>query len=182
MTEKVITNNSKSKVVQFIARIYLLAFLAFSIYKQHSIIDTGKALQIGFIAILIGWAIKHQKGFCFIPDMFLFSLPYFWTLSLYAPGTTFSTGQLVIFLATFAISLPFAISTKTLKNENINLGYGVWLAIVFVLLFGGLLRSVFPTFTGELYNNTLLNCILFFGGIPICIMSFDGIMATAEAG
>ena len=178
MTEKVITNSSKTKIIQFIARIYLLAFFTFSVYKQHSVIDAGKTLQIGLIAILIGWAIKQKNGFSFIPDIFLFSLPYFWTLSLYAPGTVFSIGQLLIFLTIFAISLPFAISTQVLRKENINLGYGIWLAIVFVLLFGGLLRSVFPTFTGELYNNTLLNCILFFGGIPICIMSFKDIITS----
>lgn len=174
MPEKSITSSNNTKTIQFITRIYLLAFLVFSIYKQHNIIDLGKTLQIVFITILIGWAVKKRNGFSFIPDIFLFSLPYFWALSLYSPGTVFSTGQLLIFLTIFTISLPFAISTQTIKNENINLGYGSWLAIVFVLLFGALLRSVFPTFTGELYSNTLLNCILFFGGIPICIMSFEG--------
>lgn len=153
----------------FAARLYLIAFAIFSLLYSGPVVTTGAWLQLIFIGVLVAYRIKHEEQLVFIPDLFLCSLPYFWLLSLHSSACLWFETFKMPFIIAFALTIFHVQSVKTRFNISRNVLYGIWCSIVFLLLFATILKSAFPSFTHELYRVTLLNLIVFFGGLPICL-------------
>lgn len=159
------------KITTFLARLYLLAFILFSIKSFHFRIDAGIVMQILVIMGLVIFRLKSQSEIVFIPDLFLFSLPYFWAISLSSDVNQWFNTWNLLFLFIFSISVVNLLHSKLYQKIDKNILHGSALTIIFVLVFAIILRTIFPLFSAELFNRTLLNTIVFFCGIPICLIS-----------
>lgn len=155
------------------ARFYLLIFAIIAVIKSYGPLNQGILFQFAFLACLLFWRFRKKERILFIPDIFLFSLPYFWLLSLYPSASAWFPAWKLPFIAAFAISTWNLYVGKQLKSIDSNILHGIWCTLFFVLLFATVLRSVLPSFTAELFRSTVMNIIAFFGGIPICLTAVN---------
>jgi len=107
----------------------------------------------------------------FIPDIFLFGLPYFWALSIYKTAGTCFFSWKIPFLIVFSVSTLFIFFRKLYKNVSRETVLGMFLSILFVLGFSALLHLFFSPFTKVILKKVLIDSFLFFGGIPIVLAS-----------
>jgi hypothetical protein len=142
-----------------------------SIWKNLNQIDFFILIQGLFIVLLIGVRIKSKKITCFIPELFLFSLPYFWSLSLFTSVESWFSQWLFPLLTVFSLSLLIVCRSEMSKTTDRNTLQRTLLAAIFILLYAVLLRQTFPPFTDQLFKTTTLNSIAFFAGLPISFVA-----------
>lgn len=170
-------NNQTSKSRKFCAFIAKAFYVCAIIYGFIISLSLGihAIAQLGFIILLISARFKNISIIYFIPDELLFALPYFWAINAILSANSFNKILLTAFLIVFSLSL---LDSTRLKGvlpggwSGNNLKHGIWWTIVFYFLMATALRTVFPHFTLELYKKSILNGILFFGGLPISISAF----------
>lgn len=156
------------------SRLYLLVFFIFAMLALpahgHLI---GALLQQVLIAALIFFRLRRRRALFMIPDEMLACLPYFWALATKGSAHGWFLGWQCFFLPVFAISsLAFSGVSRQWFPGGLrynSLLQAIYCAVIFVLAFATALRSVFPPFTLELYRETVLNAVVFFAGIPVCL-------------
>ncbi len=161
----------------WVSRIYLIAFLAFSILalpdNRHLV---GSVFQQIFIAFMIFFRLRRKKPLFMIPDEMLACLPYFWALSTLGSASYWFVAWQFFFLAAFALSMLSLVGNCRWFVGGLRLNsllQAIYCAVMFVLIFATFLRTVFPPFTGDLYRETLLNSLVFFAGIPVCLVAAE---------
>jgi len=155
------------------SRLYLLAFLGFAILAlPGSKQMVGATLQQIFIAFLIFFRLRQKKQLFIIPDEMLVCLPYFWSLANLGSADKWFISWQYYFLVAFSLSLlSLADNRRWFKGglRHNSLLLAVYFALMFVLIFASSLRAVFPPFTQDLYRETVMNALVFFAGIPVCL-------------
>lgn len=169
------SDSSLSLIAQWSARLYLLTFFIFSLYwLPGNDYLTGAVLQQIFIAGLIIFRLRQRSSLFLIPDEMLVCLPYFWALATVGNASIWFVNWQWFFIAVFALSMLVIVSGKRWFVGGLwqnSLLLAIYCAMIFVLIFAIFLRSVFPPFTDELFRDTLLNFILFFAGLPVCLVA-----------
>jgi len=164
-------------VAVWYSRLYLLVFFVFAILalpgSKHLV---GATMQQIFIAFLVFFRLRQKKQLFMIPDAMLVCLPYFWALANLGSATGWFMVWQYYFLAAFSVSLLALVGNRNwfvggLRHNSLL--QSLYCALMFVLLFATILRSVFPPFTYDLYRETILNSLVFFAGIPICLLSVE---------
>lgn len=163
----------------WLSRLYLLAFFIFAMLALpgHNYL-VGTLLQQGFIAVLIILRLRRKVQLFFIPDEMLVCLPYFWALATIGGAVSWFSGWQYLLLTAFAIAVLWlsAVNHRWFRGglRHNSLLQAVYCALMFILIFATSLRSVFPPFTLDLYRETIMNTIVFFAGIPICLVAAEG--------
>lgn len=159
------------------SRLYLLVFLVFAMLSLPGSRNlAGAVFQQIFIAFLIFFRLRRRAELCMIPDEMLVCLPYFWALANLGSAMNWFIAWQYYFLTVFALSLLSLAGNRRwfvggLRHNSLLLS--VYCALMFVLLLATFLRAVFPPFTGELYRETILNSLVFFAGIPVCLSAVE---------
>lgn len=147
---------------------FLFAVMALPNHKYL----VGALLQQVFIAGLLFFRFRRRTPLFAIPDEMLACLPYFWALATLGNANSWFLQWQHPFLAVFALSLIALVGNRRWfiggLRQN-SLLQAVYCAIVFILVFSTALRSVFPPFSIELYREIMLNALVFFAGIPVCL-------------
>ncbi|PKL49722.1 MAG: hypothetical protein CVV42_05135 [Candidatus Riflebacteria bacterium HGW-Riflebacteria-2] len=159
------------------SRLYLLAFFVFAILalpgSKHL---AGAVLQQIFIAFLIFFRLRQKKQLFMIPDEVLVCLPYFWALANLGSAQGWFVVWQYYFIAAFVMSSLALVGNRRWFTGGLrhnSLLQAIYCALVFILLFATILRSVFPPFTYDLYRETIMNSLVFFAGIPVCLISTE---------
>lgn len=159
------------------SRLYLFAFIFIAILAlPGSTHLAGATLQQIFIAFLIFFRLRQRRQLFMIPDEMLVCLPYFWAMTNLGSANRWFAAWLPYFLAAFILSSLAMIGNRRWFSGGLrhnSLLQAIYCSLVFVLLFATILRSVFPPFTCDLYRDTLMNSLVFFAGIPICLISVE---------
>lgn len=162
------------KELSLASKVFLAILLFPSFFSMYSK-GISAFLQLIFVGIIIIAWNKKISVFRLIPNEIIVSIPYFWAINLILITKQWKPFYIVPFLIIFAFAL---LDTFRLPNvfqsrwDGKNLKHGLWWTISFYFLMASALRNVFPPFTHELFLSSILQGILFLGGIPICISAF----------
>ncbi len=181
-----------SGIAKWFSRVYLFAYFLTSLYDLGSV-SYSCILQLGVIGAVVFFRFKKGERLSFVPDELLVCLPYFWAISMSSFCMRYDYAALecglgkdrflILFIICFAVSLIDTISKKDLFPggwANNTFRQGIWWTICFYGLMSVALQNVFPPFTIEAYRSVVMNGLLFFGGIPICVCAFWGLLKKPE--
>ncbi|MEW6712319.1 MAG: hypothetical protein AB1403_21035 [Candidatus Riflebacteria bacterium] len=165
-------------MISRLSLLYLAVFAIYSLIVCAAGISVWQCLQQLLIVILIVLRVKTRKPLFFIPDLFLFALPYFWLVSLYPSVSYWFSGWKLPFLGVFALSLLTGL--PLIRQIDSTIRYGTILAATFILLYAIMLHRFFPVFDLGLFRNIVLNCAAFFCGLPVCYLAWQNLISSNE--
>lgn len=138
-------------------------FLLVAFYQNWGNLTAGQGAQIGLILMLILLRITKRYKLSFLPDSILFSLPLFWTITAFSTISDWFEKTWPLAAITMVMAIAISIKRQLFKKVSFTFLMGTSLAIVFIVIFAGILRTVFPKFESFLLRRTIENVLIFIG-------------------
>lgn len=160
--------------------IYTITIIAINFFKNFTLL---KFFQLLFISLLLIYRLQNKKELSYMPDLILFTLPFFWGFEVaYLYNTIWKNHKIWLFIYSLTLiviccnyfinkylynSNSYIISYNA-QNENLSI---IELAITistFITFLEALILSIlYPYFTIELFYNIVKITHLFVGNFVI---------------
>jgi hypothetical protein len=169
--------SGKTLVAIWICRIYVLLCLGLG-FSTLPLFQPGIFVNLGIVAILVVGRLYLARPLGWLPDGLLVVLPYAWAMNStlgFQPWWSWMTWAFLAALGATVFTFYFSWLGRP-QWRTPGLGRGILLALGFLLLFGSVLKVIFPLFSLANYRVILMTVLLFFGGIPICQLAGVGLV------
>lgn len=164
------------KLISRLSLLFLIAVVIRTVLllPVSSVLPGAIALQL-FIGLLFFMRARAKKPLFFIPDEFLVTLPYFWSISLLGPVINWLPAWLMPLMIVFALSSMQVVEggygfAGGLKNNSLLQAAAI--SVFFVLFMLTFLLKALPAFDLELYRRVMLQLFSVCVGIPISLSAF----------